>query len=86
MARRIKTRCLALCPELLPPLKRDNGSIDDLDVVEEAVGLRPTREGGIRLEIDEAEGPEPGQSLKLVHHYGRESFTHILDGLGSRSR
>lgn len=38
-------------PELLPPEKR-GGTIDDLDVVGDAVGLRPTREGGIRLEVD----------------------------------
>ncbi|BGP46120.1 hypothetical protein JCM10450v2_001960 [Rhodotorula kratochvilovae] len=55
MARRIKERCLVLCPELLPPEKR-GGTIDDLDVVEDAVGLRPTREGGIRLEIESLNG------------------------------
>lgn len=51
MSRRIKERCLALEPELLPPNKR-GGTIDDLEVVQEAVGLRPTREGGIRIEAD----------------------------------
>ena len=72
MSTRIKTRCLALCPDLLPPSKRENGTIADLEVVEEAVGLRPTREGGIRLEVAEIE--EAGRRLKVVHHYGRESF------------
>lgn len=52
MTRRIKERCLALQPELLPPDKRYGGTIDDLQVVQEAVGLRPTREGGIRLETE----------------------------------
>lgn len=52
MTRRIKERCLALQPELLPPDKRTGGTIDDLRVVREAVGLRPTREGGIRLEAE----------------------------------
>jgi hypothetical protein len=51
MSRRIKERCLDLEPELLPPNKR-GGTIDDLEVVQEAVGLRPTREGGIRIEAD----------------------------------
>ena len=71
MSRRIKTRCLALCRDLLPPSKRETGTIDDLEVVEEAVGLRPTREGGIRLEVEEIK--EEGRRLKVVHHYGRES-------------
>lgn len=71
MSRRIKTRCLALCPDLLPPSKRLNGTIDDLEVVEEAVGLRPTREGGIRLEIEELV-EESTKGIKVVHHYGRE--------------
>ncbi|GAA5900286.1 FAD-dependent oxidoreductase [Sporobolomyces salmoneus] len=74
MSRRIKTRCLDLCRELLPPSKREKGSIDDLEVVEEAVGLRPTREGGIRLEIEEIEGNEPGRKLKVVHHYGHGGY------------
>lgn len=51
MAQRIKERCLALEPELLPPGKR-GGTIEDLEVVQEAVGLRPTREGGIRIEAE----------------------------------
>ncbi|GAA5875455.1 hypothetical protein JCM16303_000632 [Sporobolomyces ruberrimus] len=75
MSKRIKTRCLALCPDLLPPDKRSNGTIDDLEVVEEAVGLRPTREGGIRLEIDEIEREElSGKSIKVVHHYGHGGY------------
>ncbi|GAA5840399.1 hypothetical protein JCM5353_004392 [Sporobolomyces roseus] len=72
MSTRIKTRCLALCPDLLPPSKRENGTIADLEVVEEAVGLRPTREGGIRLEVEEIE--EAGRRLKVVHHYGHGGY------------
>jgi len=49
----IKERGIALCPELLPPDKRQAMRIEDLDVVEEAVGLRPTRTGGIRIELAE---------------------------------
>ncbi|GAA6006420.1 hypothetical protein JCM11491_004950 [Sporobolomyces phaffii] len=75
MARQIKTRCLALCPELLPPSKRGTGTIDDLEVVEEAVGLRPTREGGIRLEVEEvAREGEPERMIKVVHHYGHGGY------------
>lgn len=76
MSKRIKTRCLALCPDLLPPDKRENGTIDDLEVVEEAVGLRPTREGGIRLEVEEIErGELSGKSVKVVHNYGRTFYS-----------
>ena len=48
----IKERGIALCPELLPEDKRAAGRIEDLDVIEEGCGLRPTRKGGIRLEIE----------------------------------
>lgn len=53
----IKERAVALCPELLPPEKRVNGTIDDLIVVEECTGLRPTRKGGIRLETTSLGAP-----------------------------
>ncbi|GAA6051151.1 hypothetical protein JCM3770_002564 [Rhodotorula araucariae] len=71
MVRRIKERCLALCPELLPPAKR-GGTIDDLDVVEDAVGLRPTREGGIRLEIGSLHAE--GRDVPVVHNYGHGGY------------
>ncbi|BGP13922.1 hypothetical protein JCM10213_002566 [Rhodosporidiobolus nylandii] len=71
LAERIKQRCLALNPELLPPNKR-GGGIDDLDVVEEAVGLRPTREKGIRLEIDSIDAG--GRPLPVVHNYGHGGY------------
>lgn len=74
MARRIKERCLALCPELLPPDKRGRGTIDDLDVVEDAVGLRPTREGGIRLEADRVRIEGEGRDVPVVHHYGHGGY------------
>lgn len=46
----MKERGITVCRELLPPSRRTNGGIDDLDVIEECVGLRPTREGGVRVE------------------------------------
>ncbi|BGP53954.1 hypothetical protein JCM8202v2_001526 [Rhodotorula sphaerocarpa] len=72
MARRIMERCLALQPELLAPEKR-GGTIEDLDVVQEAVGLRPTREGGIRLETETLQ-LEDGRSIPLVHNYGHGGY------------
>ncbi|GAA6064553.1 hypothetical protein JCM10212_005780 [Sporobolomyces blumeae] len=74
MSDRIKTRCLALCPDLLPPEKRNGGTIDDLDVVEEAVGLRPTREGGIRLDVEEMHDGSSGRTIRIVHHYGHGGY------------
>ncbi|POY74377.1 hypothetical protein BMF94_2571 [Rhodotorula taiwanensis] len=73
MTRRIKERCLALQPELLPPDKRTGGTIDDLRVVREAVGLRPTREGGIRLEV-ELLRTAAGREIPLVHNYGHGGY------------
>ncbi|GAA6026989.1 hypothetical protein JCM8097_006019 [Rhodosporidiobolus ruineniae] len=72
LSKRIKERCLALCPELLPPDKREGGRIEDLDVVEEAVGLRPTREKGIRLEIDSTDFE--GRRVPVVHNYGHGGY------------
>ncbi|KWU46484.1 nucleotide-binding domain-containing protein [Rhodotorula sp. JG-1b] len=72
MSRRIKERCLALEPELLPPNKR-GGTIDDLEVVQEAVGLRPTREGGIRIEADTIDNGR-GVKIPLVHNYGHGGY------------
>jgi hypothetical protein len=46
----IKERGIEAYPELLPADKRDKRDINDLEVIEECVGLRPTRKGGIRLE------------------------------------
>lgn len=48
----ILTRGLQLCPELLPVDKREGGTIDDIDVIEEGCGRRPTRVGGIRIEME----------------------------------
>ncbi|GEM11570.1 D-amino-acid oxidase [Rhodotorula toruloides] len=72
LAQDIKTRCLALCPELLPPHKR-NGTTDDLTVLENAVGLRPTRHGGIRLELDSLPSRQGGR-LPVVHNYGHGGY------------
>ncbi|GAA5978875.1 hypothetical protein JCM11641_003598 [Rhodosporidiobolus odoratus] len=71
LARRIQEPCLALCPELLPPDKR-GGTTADPDIVEDAVGLRPTREGGIRLEADSID--VEGRPLPVVHNYGHGGY------------
>ncbi|KAJ7322896.1 D-amino-acid oxidase [Mycena albidolilacea] len=68
MVKLIKERGIAAYPELLPPDKREARNIADLDVVEECVGLRPTRKGGVRLEVTSLNAHS--KSLPIVHNYG----------------
>lgn len=63
----IKERGIALCPELLPIDKR-GGGIECLDVIEENCGLRPTRKGGIRIELELLE------KTPIVHLYGHGGY------------
>ena len=64
LAIRIMTRCVDLCPRLIG----GKGGIENLDVVRHGVGLRPFREGGVRIEIEAIDGN------KVVHNYGHGSF------------
>ncbi|KAJ7138423.1 D-amino-acid oxidase [Mycena crocata] len=64
----IKERAIEAYPELLPANKRKRGSIDDLDVLEECVGLRPTRNGGLRQEVSSLS--VCGKNFPIVHNYG----------------
>lgn len=53
-------RAIALCPSLVPA----GAGIEALDVVRHGVGLRPVREGGVRIERERIGGVE------VVHNYG----------------
>ncbi|CAK5272829.1 unnamed protein product [Mycena citricolor] len=64
----IKERGIYAHPELLPEEKRANGSIDDLDVIEECVGLRTSRVGGVRVEMTSLD--IAGDLTPVVHNYG----------------
>lgn len=68
----ILKRVLALCPELAPPEVRAQRSptVEDLlpIIVEECVGLRPARKGGIRLETEWIDTPKG--KIPLVFNYG----------------
>ncbi|KAJ7089297.1 D-aspartate oxidase [Mycena belliarum] len=64
----IKERGIAAQPELLPADKREAKNIDDLDVVEECVGLRPTRKGGLRIETSFLAVGD--KTFPVVHNYG----------------
>lgn len=61
LTQRIIKRALQYAPELVDPTFRNNP--DFLDIVKVNVGLRPFREGGIRIEID------PSRKW-LIHNYG----------------
>lgn len=78
----ILNRALKLCPELVPSEAAPNDdnpdphpSLIDLVkpiIIEEGCGLRPAREGGIRLEtqwVDVAAASEL-KHIPLVHNYG----------------
>ncbi|KAF5213470.1 putative D-amino-acid oxidase [Clavispora lusitaniae] len=61
MTQRIVKRALKYAPELVDPSFK--GNPDYLDIVRVNVGLRPFREGGVRIEID------PSKKW-LIHNYG----------------
>lgn len=69
----ILTRGLALCPELAPPeiLAQRAPTVDDLRplISQVGVGLRPMREGGIRLDFELMDSPSKGR-IPVVYNYG----------------
>lgn len=60
LAEKILQECAKLVPEIVP----EGGLWRDIDVVSHNVGLRPAREGGVRVEAEQVGG------LKVVHSYG----------------
>lgn len=60
LSNRISQRAVTLVPEIIDPAK-SNPPV--LDVVEVNVGLRPFREGGMRIEVD-------AKRQWLIHNYG----------------
>ncbi|KAF8970428.1 D-aspartate oxidase [Flammula alnicola] len=76
----ILTRGLALCPELAPPEIRAirKPTLDDIlpHVIDEGCGLRPAREGGIRLEVEWVDGAKVNREGKvpIIHNYGHGGY------------
>ncbi|KAI0765264.1 D-amino-acid oxidase [Fomes fomentarius] len=70
----ILRRCLALCPELVPPEIRAEreGTIEDVHalIVEEGCGFRPQRKGGIRLDVEWVPGRQGKGKFPIVFNYG----------------
>ncbi|KAI0724836.1 hypothetical protein C8Q72DRAFT_786608 [Fomitopsis betulina] len=73
----ILTRCLALCPELAPPEVRAQRTptIDDLRplIVEVGCGLRPSRTGGPRLDVEWLTNNKDGKQVPMIFNYGHGS-------------
>ena len=67
MATRIMRRAVELCPQLT-----GGKGIEHLDVIRHAVGLRPVREGGTRVEREVVE--KDGRKLSVVHSYGHGGY------------
>ena len=64
LAHRIALRCVALAPELT-----GGKGVESLDIVRHNVGLRPSRHGGPRLELENI-----ASIGSVVHNYGKKSF------------
>jgi len=79
----ILRRALEICPALAHP-PHETGPVDVAGLVmDEVVGFRPTRAGGIRLEAEtvrlerEGEGEQgqgPVEELTVVHNYGHGGY------------
>lgn len=69
LANRIMKRAIALRPQLVP----EGAGIEALSVIRHGVGLRPMRDGGIRLEKEVITGPD-GRKVPVVHNYGHGGY------------
>jgi len=75
----ILERSLNLCPELIPPEKREQlqkeqrePTVEDIKplIIEEGCGLRPSRKNGIRLEKEIRSNTNGDKKVAIVHNYG----------------
>ncbi|KAJ3055734.1 hypothetical protein HK097_009475, partial [Rhizophlyctis rosea] len=66
-AMRIITRCTAICPEIVPPGQTSP------HILTHDVGLRPSRKGGLRLEVEKFDNGS-GELVPVVHNYGHGGY------------
>ncbi|KIW07044.1 hypothetical protein, variant [Verruconis gallopava] len=67
LAGRLLKRAIQICPNLDP----DGKGVEALEIVRHQVGLRPNRNGGERIEIEEIKLPGGENEVgKVVHCYG----------------
>ncbi|KAM3466621.1 hypothetical protein MY5147_001952 [Beauveria neobassiana] len=69
IAARIMSRAVRLDPELAK-----GKGVNGLDVVRHAVGLRPYRAGGVRIERETLRDDTDGGSVHIVHNYGHAGW------------
>ncbi|TRM68586.1 hypothetical protein BD626DRAFT_482205 [Schizophyllum amplum] len=73
LTRKILELTLALCPEIAPPEVRAvrKPVVEDILplILEEGVGLRPARKGGVRIQLEWLTAKDGGK-VPLVHNYG----------------
>jgi D-amino-acid oxidase len=62
---RIMKRAVEMCPQLVKP----GQGIEGLSVIRHAVGLRPLRKAGVRIESEKVKAPD-GKEVQVVHNYG----------------
>ncbi|KAJ3127204.1 hypothetical protein HK098_006656 [Nowakowskiella sp. JEL0407] len=67
IAKGIMDRCIKICPELLSP----NG--DKPKILKHVVGLRPSRDDGIRLD-SEVKISSTGKAVLVIHNYGHGGY------------
>jgi D-amino-acid oxidase len=66
-AKQILERCRAIAPHL----------VRDLHIIRHGVGLRPARQGGIRLETEyKSMG---AKSIPIIHNYGHAGYGMVFD-------
>lgn len=69
IAARIMARALRLDPAL-----GGGQGVAGLDVIRHAVGLRPYRKGGVRIERETLRDASDGASVQVVHNYGHAGW------------
>jgi glycine/D-amino acid oxidase-like deaminating enzyme len=74
----ILNRVFTLCPELTPPEIRATREpkVEDMLplIVEEGCGLRPARNGGVRIEAEWFEDVKGQRKVPVIHNYGHGGF------------
>nr|POE51832.1 d-amino-acid oxidase [Quercus suber] len=72
---RIMKRAIALVPGLVPEGK----GIEALSIIRHGVGLRPVREGGIRVQLEDIDG------VPVVHNYGHGGYGYQTSYAAARA-
>lgn len=81
LSQRIMQRAVEVCPSLtdersMPKGKewQANRGIESLSIIRHSVGLRPVREGGVRLEVETVKSDKTGEEALVLHNYGHGGF------------